>query len=146
MNMNKTYIIAAAVVIGVAVLASFLILSPKKAQKSQTSTVQETSTVSPFPSPTTPAMQEEVMIPITVSGFDPQTVTVKVGTKITWVNNSGKMANVSSAPHPTHTLYPPLNLGNIKAGASISLVFDKAGTYTYHNHLDPTQTGTIIVK
>ena len=88
----------------------------------------------------------EVTVSITSSGFSPDSITVQPGTKVTWVNNSGGVANVSSDPHPTHTLYPPLNLGRVAGGASVSLVFDKAGSYGYHNHLNPGWTGKVTVQ
>ncbi len=78
--------------------------------------------------------------------FSPKNLTVKIGTKVTWVNKSGVVATVNSAVHPTHFVYPPLNLGEFSNGQSVSLVFDKIGTYSYHNHLNPSQNGTITVK
>ena len=74
------------------------------------------------------------------------TFLVTAGTKVTWTNSSGSIANVSSDPHPIHTNYPPLNLGKFDDGGSVSLVFDKPGTYGYHNHLIPSQTGKVIVE
>lgn len=89
---------------------------------------------------------EEATITLTQKGWSPATLTVKAGQVVTWVNNSGQDATVNSDPHPTHTNYPPLNLGNFSDGQALSLDFPKAGTYGYHNHLDPSQTGTIIVQ
>lgn len=91
-------------------------------------------------------MANEVTINVTATGFDPKTVNVKVGTKVTWVNKSAAMANVSSAVHPTHLVYPPLNLGNFVDGASVSLVFKDKGTFKYHNHLDASQFGSVVVE
>lgn len=69
-----------------------------------------------------------------------------MGTTVVWVNNNGQAATVNSDPHPTHTLFPFLNLGGFEDGSSVSAKFDKVGVYTYHNHLDPTETGTVIVE
>lgn len=87
-----------------------------------------------------------VTVNATASGFEPKTVNVKVGSKVTWVNKSGGVADVSSAKHPTHLVYPPLNLGNFADGASVSLVFKDKGTFKYHNHLDASQTGEVVVE
>ncbi|MCL4418819.1 cupredoxin domain-containing protein [Patescibacteria group bacterium] len=96
---------------------------------------------------TTSATKETVVnVTVTKSGFNPQTVTIKAGTKVIWQNQSGDMATVNSDPHPTHQIYPPLNLGGFANGASVQLVFDKPGTYGYHNHLNPGQTGTVVVQ
>lgn len=88
---------------------------------------------------------QEATVEATANGFVPQALTVKVGTKVVWVNKSGTTVTANSSPHPTHTDYPPLNLGAFDNGSSVELVFDKAGTYKYHNHLNPTQFGSITV-
>ncbi len=97
------------------------------------------------PASSSPSVNE-VTVQVTASGFVPQTLTVKAGTKVTWVNQSGQAISINSNPHPIHTDYPPLNLGRVDDGGSVSLVFDKAGTYGYHNHLNPSQTGMVVVE
>lgn len=139
-------------VIGVAVYAAvyYLYLNKKGPGSNPYTTLTPTPTLvvvqqQENPPPvvdTTP----EAGVSLTVAGFSPQTLNVKVGTKVVWTNTSGSMGNVSSAPHPVHTDYPPLNLGNFGDGSSISLVFDTPGTYKYHNHLNPSQSGSITVK
>lgn len=85
-------------------------------------------------------------VTLTQSGFDPETLKIKIGTKVTWVNKSGETATVNSDPHPSHTFWPFLNLGSFNNGASISVTFDKVGVYTYHNHLNPGEKGTVMVE
>lgn len=85
-------------------------------------------------------------ITLTSSGFDPKTVTVKAGTRVIWLNKSVAPATVNSALHPTHQVHPPLNLGEFPDGSSVQLVFDKPGTYNYHDHLNPSRTGTVVVE
>jgi len=80
------------------------------------------------------------------SGFSPASLTVKIGETVEFKNNSQNRVQVNSDPHPTHTLFPVLNIGQIAPGESSSVTFDKAGTYTYHNHLNVSQTGTIMVE
>lgn len=89
---------------------------------------------------------EETMILLTINGFEPSTLQITAGQSVTWVNVSGKTGNVSSDDHPEHTKYPFLTVGNIKVDESAYVRFEKPGTYTYHNHLKPTQTGTIVVQ
>lgn len=117
----------------------------QKGTGSQTGSVTETS---PSASKSAPAhdTQSAVTITVTSNGFSPDTVTVKPNTIITWINKSGKTATVNSDNHPTHLEYPPLNLGEFKNGSSVQLTFDKAGTFTYHNHVNPDQKGTVIVQ
>lgn len=94
------------------------------------------------------ASEEEPIEYITVSasGFEPASVTVKVGTRVIWNNTSGKTVTVNSDPHPAHTLYPVLQLGEFENGAIVETIFDKVGTFTYHNHFNPNQKGTITVQ
>jgi len=86
------------------------------------------------------------VITLTPDGFSPATLTVKAGTKVRWVNKSGQLGQVDSDPHPVHTSFPPMNFDGFSDGSSVELVFDKTGTYHYHNHLNPSQTGTVVVE
>ncbi len=88
----------------------------------------------------------ETVVNITELGFAPKTVTVKTGGTITWVNTDKVNHTVNSDVHPTHLLYPFLNLGAIAPGDKKSLVVTKTGTFTYHDHLNPSLTGTIIAQ
>jgi plastocyanin len=80
------------------------------------------------------------------NGFSPSTLTVKSGTTITIKNTSSNSLQFSSDPHPVHTDDPELNLGVISPGQSQTLTVTKTGTHGYHNHLNPSDTGTIIVQ
>ncbi len=82
---------------------------------------------------------------LSAEGFDPKTLTIKKGTKVTWINQSGVTATVNSGPHPQHTDYSPLNLNEFEDGGSLSLTFDTPGTYKYHNHLNSKQFGIVTV-
>lgn len=144
--MNK-YLIGAAVLV---VIAGFVLLNNKAGTKNVGTSPSPSSVATPSgsasPSESAQERTGEKMVNLTKAGFEPQTITIKVGTKVTWVNKSGETATINSDPHPTHTLWPFLNLGRFEDGASVSATFDKAGTYTYHNHLNPSQTGTVVVE
>lgn len=92
------------------------------------------------------AQEKSETITLTQDGFKPNSLAVKSGTRVIWLNKSGKTGTVNSEPHPAHTLYPVLQLGSFEDGSSVQTVFDKTGTYTYHNHLNPSQKGTVIVE
>lgn len=96
------------------------------------------------PAAVVPEAQNEVVL--SAEGFGPQTLNIKTGESVTWKNGSGGTATVNSDPHPIHTNYPPLNLGRFNDGETLTLIFDKPGNYGYHNHLNPSQTGKIIVE
>jgi len=71
--------------------------------------------------------------------FDPPEVTAAVGETIGWTN-------ADSAPHTATTDDGRCDTGNIAQNASAGLVFDAAGTYTYHCSVHPNMTGTITIQ
>lgn len=96
--------------------------------------------------PTASPLAEVASVTVTNDGFNPKTLTIKTGTKVVWANKSDGTVNVSSDNHPAHLLYLFLNLGSFGKGESVEVVVEKTGTYTYHNHLNPSQKGTIIAE
>ena len=142
-------LIAVVAVIVVGAVGFFLISGNKTSvpsvSETQTSTTP-TEAMEASPSASDAMMTEEQTVSLTADGFSPATLTIEAGAKVTWINKSGGAATVNSGPHPTHTNYSPLNLGTFRDGETLSLAFDKAGTYGYHNHLNPSQKGTIVVE
>lgn len=110
-----------------------------------TKTNPRTSTQQTIPVVTQAANQVANVI-LGDSGFIPKDITVKAGTRVVWRNSSGKSATVSSDDHPTHRLYPFLNLGEFSADTTIQVVVEKPGKYGYHNHLNASEVGTITVE
>jgi plastocyanin len=87
---------------------------------------------------------EENTIVYTDSGFRPDNLTVKQGVTVVFINDSNKPMWVASDPHPAHTDYPSLDqLGN---GNEYSFTFTEVGSYPYHNHSLPNDTGIVIVE
>ncbi len=146
--MNTKYILIGGLVIIILLGAVAFVLSSQKnnpapitsEQQSQTQESQESS-----PTPT-PGREETVEVSLTSSGFSPKEITIAKGTKVVWVNNSGKTATVNSGPHPVHTSYQPLNLGNFNDGQNLEVTFNETGTFKYHNHLNASQTGSVTVE
>ena len=87
-------------------------------------------------------------VTLTSAGFNPQTLTIKAGERVVWLNNSGVVGTVNSDNYPTNLLYPFLNFGQFDNDSSFSTIFTKPGTYTYYNYLSQNQSqrGTIIVN
>lgn len=83
----------------------------------------------------------------TENGFEPNILIVPTGTTIIFINNSRKSMWVASNPHPAHT---DLSTFDQKEGVgeekSYSFTFTQEGSWEYHNHLIPKDTGTIIVE
>lgn len=130
---------------------------------SPTPSVQPPSTGSgqagPTPAPTpTPSVPMTATITYSGTSFSPSEVTVKKGGSVTWKNASGAKMWVASAQHPSHTVYAgtarqehcPDTAGTAFdqcAGESGDYVFSfqKVGTWNYHDHLNATAFGKVIV-
>lgn len=88
-------------------------------------------------------------------GFTPNTLTIKKGDTVTFLNQSASVVRPASDKHPTHTEYPTTGgcVGStfdackgLQPGESWSFQFDEVGQWGYHNHLNPSQKGTIVVE
>jgi len=139
-------------------------LTPELPQPPTPSTFQSSIPISTeVPStPTTPTSPtSEVIIKITANGFEPKEVEVTKGTKVTWVNESVNPSWPASAVHPTHRVYPGSGIEKcgtleeknifdacraLQPGESWSFVFNEIGEWSYHDHLNPSLTGKIVVK
>ncbi|HEU5441896.1 MAG TPA: plastocyanin/azurin family copper-binding protein [Ktedonobacterales bacterium] len=111
-----------------------------------TATAAPTDTPAPTntPAPTGP----QAAITINASGaygtgtysFSPNSKSVKVGTTVTWTNNS-------AAPHTVTSDGGPASFdGNVGSdGGTFSFTFTKAGTYTYHCNIHPYMKASITV-
>jgi plastocyanin len=70
--------------------------------------------------------------------FGPQTLTVRAGTIVTWVNDDEEPHNVTASDHSYRS--PLLN-----TGARVSHRYDTPGQYAYFCSLHPHMTGRIVV-
>ena len=80
----------------------------------------------------------------------PASVTITLGQSVNFVNQDGRVRNVSSDPHPDHNQCPSLNsVGNLNNGqARATAAFTTARTCTYHDHDDPDNPnvkGTVVI-
>jgi len=102
----------------------------------------------------TPIAETNIVV-YTDTGFSPNPINIKAGDTVTFKNASSQSMWTASAIHPTHNQYPTTGgcLGStfdacqgIRPGLSWSFKFDLVGTWKYHNHLNPTHFGAIIVE
>ena len=69
--------------------------------------------------------------------FNPQNITIKAGTTVTWANNDSV----------SHTIVGDgINSPVLAQGESYSQTFNTAGTINYHCSIHPSMTGTITVE
>lgn len=102
-----------------------------------------------YTSPTPSGTQDsDVALTLTYTGkgFEPNLNVVKVGSQIRVRNRSVRLLSFVSDPYPTQNDEPELNIGNLKPSESKTFFVTQKGTWGYHNALDPSQTGTLIVQ
>lgn len=90
---------------------------------------------------------EKVTVQIDETGFHPQTVTIASGTTVTFVNNGQAAHWPASDVHPTHTVLPGFDSKRgLETGETYEFTFTQKGTWSMHDHLFPTHTGSIVVQ
>ena len=77
--------------------------------------------------------------------FTPGTITISVGTTITWTNKDNVIHTVTSGTPGNASGF--FNSGNMSQGATFTYTFDTAGTYEYYciPH-SSNMTATVIVQ
>jgi plastocyanin len=143
-NKKNIWVILATVVLITALTAGVLIFQTKS--NKQNAGVQNIKAVQNNQNPIVIEQLLQKEITLTTTGFAPQTLTIKPGTRIVWLNQSGVTGTVNSDNYPTNTLYPFLNFGRFDDKSSVSVMFTKLGKYTYYNALNLNQKGTITVE
>ena len=84
-----------------------------------------------------PAAPDQVMIEN--FSFAPATITVKAGTKVTWVNHD-------DVPHTVDENDKRFRSGTLDTDDQYSFTFTSPGTFNYFCALHPKMTGQVIVK
>ncbi len=100
------------------------------------------------PSVSSPAqdLAPSVTVDFTRNGFVPERVTIRQGQIVRFTTTAGKPFWPASDIHPTHQIYPEFDPKRpIPFQESWSFRFDKIGAWRFHNHLDASFTGTIVV-
>lgn len=72
------------------------------------------------------------------TAFNPATITVKAGDKVTWTNNDGFAHTVTLDDNSVDS-------GNLKAGATFDHAFAAAGTFAYRCTIHASMHGTVTV-
>ena len=147
-------------------LVSFLlVIGCEKEEQATTTTLLEAT------EETTTTLQETItqetleikenIVEITANGFNPGSLTINKGEKITWVNKIDELSWPASAVHPSHTVYPGSDIKKcktsekdsifdackgLKLDESYSFIFGETGKWAYHNHLNSDITGIVIVQ
>lgn len=106
----------------------------------QPSTAPTSTPVVSVSSTPKPAATASITVNISNYSFNPATLNIKTGTKVTWVNND-------SAPHTvTSDLGNLLNSPTLASGQSFSFTFATSGTVNYHCAIHPGMKGSVVVS
>lgn len=98
------------------------------------------STATSKPAASSSAKSGNVALTIKGYAYQPKTVTVKVGAKLTWTNKDQTNHTV------TFTSGVKKDLGNQPPGTKKTMTFTKAGTYKYVCDYHPFMHGTVVVR
>lgn len=137
-----------------ALIAATVIISGCTGGNEQLPENNDTNDIAP-----TNLSENTTVITHTSSGFSPQTVTVETGETVVWQSETGNMW-IASDQHPTHTEYSGTSqsehcssgdqttaaFDQCSEGNRFSFTFEKAGEWSYHNHRNSFQGGTVIVE
>lgn len=144
--MNKTTkVIIAIVIVAIIALGAWAFMAMRQ------STDQNKSSENPTPqTETTPPAEKESGIGAVVvyneDGFSPGIFTVKSGQTIKILNETDETIEFASDPHPTHTINPEMNSGDIAAGGTKEVTVTRKGEWGFHNHFNPSKRGTVTVE
>ncbi len=147
---SKAILIVIAVIVVLAVAGVAVMIFANQSQAPTTTQNEETGSNSETDANNTGAdantnTVESATITFTNNGFSPATLTVKKGTKVTVVNNSSDEVQFSSDDHPTHREDPEINMETLAPGESGSFTVTTVGTHGFHDHIDDSKTGTLVV-
>ncbi len=108
-----------------------------------------------------PVAASEKTVEITAAGFSPNPLTIKAGDTVTFVNKDTAQHWPASAVHPAHTVYPGSDINKcgtaeaatifdscngLATGETFEFTFTHVGSWKYHDHLNPSLWGTIVVE
>lgn len=134
----KNVRISVLILLSLTVIIGLFTLASCQSTQATTASGNETSV-------SNPAGSSEASVLIQNSTFVPSSITVSVGTKVTWTNKDRMAHSVKSGVRGTSDAGKLFYGPNIDTGATFSYTFTKAGTYPYFCdiHID---FGEVIVK
>lgn len=82
---------------------------------------------------------ENITVQINGMRFEPANITVKPGTRVTWIQSSGM-------PHTVTGDTDGLRSGTLRSGQQYSHTFDATGSYDYACDFHPSMKGSVTVE
>jgi plastocyanin len=155
------------IIVLIVIAAGYFLFFAKKTEAPVTNPQTTTGTSTPIEntntqattSATAPAATAKtVTVTYNGSAFSPASVSIKKGDSVKFVDASGQGFWVASNPHPVHTGYSGTSVSQhcpdtagtafdeCAVGASYTFTFEKVGSWGYHNHLNHSAGGTVVVS
>jgi len=106
---------------------------------SSSATTKPGAQTSPPPGGTTGPDLKSVAVEIKGFAFSPATITVPIGTTVTWTNED-------STTHTVTSKTGVFDSGSMSQGASFSHAFTDVGDFEYHCSIHTSMVGHVIVK
>lgn len=86
-------------------------------------------------------------IVLTEGGYSPEIITIQQGETVAFENRTSIAHVPASDPHPTHSDLPEFDaVEPVAPGDVYTFTFTQVGEWGYHDHLNPSLTGTIVVE
>lgn len=123
--MNKGWLIGL-VIVSITVIGGYLVFygTGYKARNTTSNTVQTSTPNS---------------VNIQSFSFSPAILTVKQGTKVTWINND-------SSAHQVTSDSSSFSSQQIPSGSKYEFTFDTKGNFSYHCSIHPYMKGEVVVQ
>jgi len=92
------------------------------------------------------------------TSYSPRSVTIAKGGTVTWTNSSSQSMWIAADLHPSHTEYSGTSrsahcpdtsgtaFDQCSGGQSFTFKFDRTGTWDYHDHLNASSGGSVVVQ
>lgn len=132
------------VITGFVLLGSFFMFYRVKVQPKQLSS---SSAIRPTQENVQVLAASTNLIIMKSDSFEPNTLTVKKGTRLVFKNEDTKDHWPAAGTHPTHAEYPEFDSKHsIKPGEEWSFIVEKVGKWHLHDHMHPSIGGEITVE
>ena len=93
------------------------------------------------------SMEGMVTVKYTDNGFTPKRIEINEGDMVEFRNESSRNMWVASANHPAHEVLPTFDqFRAFTKGSVYRYVFKKTGSWEYHDHINPSLGGVVVVN
>lgn len=147
--MSKSVLAAIVALLIIVGGVGFMLTRPKSQPANNTTTTSSTPATTDNTSNTTQQQSttpntntnESNSVTIQDMAYSPATLTVKAGTKVTWINQDSVKHDIT----PDKTSSDFMGSSLLAKGESYSFTFNKTGTFTYHCSIHLNMKATVVV-